>query len=191
MDRRIRWFVMVLAVLFVMHFLLTSLYSFQKLRLPGTVRSVSTRYTVPFFHQNWKLFAPEVPAYDSQLEYRYSNTGSWSEWNDVSHSLGHGSHSKVEYIEQVLVGSLAWQIANNLYVEGTRARYDLIAQSFDYGRAVFFTQRLHELSWGEPIHDSLQLRVAFRFTPEPGKAYTFQKSYLELPVFSVHEEGGH
>lgn len=183
LTSRLKWFIAVLALFGTVHFALTTVYSFQYLPVPSGVREASQTYTVPFFHQNWKLFAPEVPAYDNQLEYRYAANGTWSAWSDVSGSLGYAPHGKIEYIEQVITGVLAWQIANNLYQRNQRMQFDRIVQSFDYRRALYFTKQLHEQTTGQTSGDSLQLRVKFRFTPPPDKAYTFQSSYLEFPVY--------
>jgi len=62
------------AVIFVMafvHFALTSIYSLGGSALPEKIQTTAYRYSVPFFHQNWKMFAPSVPEYSNQLEYRY------------------------------------------------------------------------------------------------------------------------
>lgn len=183
---RLKWFIAVLTALGAVHFALTTVYSFQYLPVPAAVREASHTYTVPFFHQNWKLFAPEVPVHDNQLEYRYAANGAWTGWSDASGSLGYAPHGKIEYIEQVITGALAWQIANNLYQRNQRMQFDRIVQSFDYRRALYFTKQLHKQTTGHTPGDSLQLRVKFRFTPAPDKAYTFQSSYLEFPVYPFY-----
>jgi hypothetical protein len=191
MNTRLTWFVALLVVILTGHFILTALYNLQSAPVPELIRNASNRYTVPFFHQNWRLFAPAVPEYENQLEYRYPEDGAWTDWKDASAGNGFGPRSKTEYIEQTIAGALAWQIANNMYTRNQRKELDRIIQSFDYGRALYFVRRLHLHSGKPDVNDSIQVRVKFRFTPPPDKAYTFQTSYLEFPVYYLtpHETG--
>jgi hypothetical protein len=53
----------------VMHFALTTVYSFRD-NMPYRAYALADKYSVPCFHQNWKLFAPDLPKYTVQLEYR-------------------------------------------------------------------------------------------------------------------------
>jgi len=182
MSTRLRWFTLVLLAALIGHFVLTIIYSLQGAPVPPPVREISNRYAIPLFHQNWKLFAPQVPEYDNQLEYRFQSPEGWSEWADVSGSHGYSRGSKAEYMEQTLTGALAWQLANNLYARNQRLELERIVNSFDYFRALHFTRRMHARHAFETAPDSIQMRVRFRFTPPPGKAYTFQSSYMELPV---------
>ncbi len=170
------------------HFMLTGLYSFQALRVPIPVRTVANTYAAPLFHQNWKMFAPDIPEYDHQLEYRFSRKDSlqpWSEWHDVSSFNHFGSRSRIEYMEQSLTGGLSWQIANNFYQKNSVPQFDRVLTSFDYQRALFFTASLHERIQGHPIEDSLQLRIRYRFTPTPGQASTSQLSYFDFPPYGL------
>jgi len=184
MNRSLRWFVLFLIAAFCGHFALTTLYSFQPVPATEFMRYVSTRYSAPLFHQNWKLFAPSVPEYDCQLEYRFPENGKWSFWRDVSAGNGFSYNSRIETLEQSLTSSLAWQIANNLYSRNQRAQFDRIVSSFDYQRALFFTHTLHGRIQPAPIQDSIQVRVRFRFTPAMDQAHSSQVSHLELPVYS-------
>jgi len=166
----------------VVHFGLTTVYSFSYLKWPVHLKTAAMAYSVPLFHQNWKMFAPDVPEYHTELEYRAFKDSTWSQWKDVTSSNGFSSHSRVEYMEQNINSGLAYQIANNLYTRDARREFDRAIQSFDYGKAVYFTEELYKRKNGVPIGDSLQLRVMFRFTPKPGMALIDQKSYLEFPA---------
>lgn len=134
------------------------------------------------------MFAPEVPEYDCQLEYRLPDSGIWGPWRDASSSNGYGRHSRVEYMEQSLTGSLAWQVRRNLYQSVSGDSFDRIVQSLDYGRALHFVRGLHAQVNGQMPGDSIQLRLSFRFTPPMDQAHTYQLSYLEFPAydFTIH-----
>ena len=181
-SRLLSAFTAVIFFALLIHFGVTTVYSFSYLKWPPSVRSASIAYAVPLFHQNWKMFAPDVPEYNTELEYRSSSNGSWSEWKDVSASNDFGKHSRIETMEQNINSGLAYQIANNLYTRDARREYDRVIESFDYSKAVHFTRELHRRKTGASIGDSLQLRGVFRFTPQPGSAPGYQISYLEFPA---------
>ncbi|MFM7730500.1 MAG: DUF5819 family protein, partial [Flavobacteriales bacterium] len=58
-----------LLLLAIGHAGMMMLYSFRE-HLAPRIGQVVDGYSVPLFYQNWRLFAPDVPAYDAQLEYR-------------------------------------------------------------------------------------------------------------------------
>ncbi len=169
-------------LLLLLHSALITAYCFRD-DLPFQINRFSDRYAVPMFHQNWKLFAPDLPKYNVELEYRYGESSGWSDWRDASASFGFGASSRMETIEQGFNTALGWQVLNNFYSRDGRKQFDRIVQSSDYARSLFFVLKMHELhsSTGQP--DSVQVRLNFRFTPPPDQAYTFQTSYLEFPVF--------
>lgn len=177
-------FAVVIFIMAVVHFALTSIYSLGQLPLPEKVQTVAYRYSVPFFHQNWKMFAPSVPEYSNQLEYRYKNNGQWTTWLDATASHGFSEHSRMEYVEQTINDGLSWQIANNMYVENKTRQLDRVMESFDFGRAVYYILEMSERDGSKSqMNDSIQLRIGFRFTPKPGNAPTQQFSFLEFPAF--------
>jgi hypothetical protein len=188
MTRSLKWFVLFLILAAAAHFTLTSVYSFYTVSVPSRLRGISSTYSVPLFHQNWKMFAPDVPEYDAQLEYRYPGAGGWSDWGDVSGSNGFGRRSRIEYMEQSLASSISWQIANNLYSRNARVQFDQIVSSFEYNRTIYFAAKLHEQSKAQALADSMQLRVKFRFTPAMKAAHSYQMSYLEFPVYHFPNE---
>jgi hypothetical protein len=158
-----------------LHFLLTGYFSFTNYPRHGRLAAASEYYTVPAFYQNWSLFAPDLPAYDVQLEYRAAHRGNWRPWTDA----GQGTFP-AERIEQSYSTALGREVLLNLYRSGDKTQFDRIVESSAYRQATLFAARLDDGLTG----DSLQLRLKFRFTPEPGKAYTFQLSELEFPPFS-------
>ena len=170
-----RIYLYLLLVMLALHFLLTGFFSFTSYPRSGPLAAISEWYTVPAFYQNWSLFAPDVPAYDAQLEYRSAHDGRWSEWKDA----GNGTHP-LETIEQSYVVGLSYQVVQNLYRSMDRTQFDRIVESRQYHQALTFVNRLLE----ETSPDSVQLKLKFRFTPAPDKAYTFQRTELEFPVSS-------
>jgi len=162
-----------------LHFLLTTVYATREVPVPETVREWSDAYSIPLFHQNWKLFAPGVPEYNVELRYRVLSRGEWSEFTDASN--GNDVHSVTETIEQSICTGLGWQVANNLYYDDIGQKFDRIVASGHYQRALFFiVRRLDSPGKQIPI-DSLQMQLQFRFTPAPDAAFNYQVSELNLP----------
>lgn len=179
----LRSFIWLTIIAFFVHFVLITLYCFRD-DMPTRVNAYTDRYAIPAFHQNWKLFAPDLPRYNVELEYRYAKQAGWSEWRDASHSFGYSSASRMETIEQGFNTSLGWQVLNNFYSRDGRKQFDRIMQSTDYARSLFYVLKMHQIHVEKELPDSVQLRLNFRFTPPPDKAYTFQTSTLEFPVFT-------
>lgn len=172
-------------LMMIAHFSITGIYVLRQLPVPEVVRIWTDIYSAPLFHQNWKLFAPDVPEYNTELEFRNYKNGAWSNWSDVSLANGYAVPSPIETIEQSICTSLAWQVSHNFYTKDTRQQFDRIVASFDYGRAIYFAHALYERTHGEATGDSLQLRLAFRFHPKMDAARTLQHSYLEFPVYDM------
>src|SRR5690349_17586122 len=92
--------VCMVTILLAGHFAMVTLYSFRDDVANARLRNLADRYSIPAFHQNWKLFAPDLPAYNVELEYRWTDAGGWSAWKDVSESFGFDKTSRIETIEQ-------------------------------------------------------------------------------------------
>jgi hypothetical protein len=165
------------------HFVFVVAYSFRD-QLPNQATPLVDRYVVPMFHQNWKLFAPDLPKNDTQLEYRYYREGGWYDWVDITAECGHGRFSRMETIEQGFNTQLSWQIINNFYAKDGRAQFDRIIQSPSYASALFYTLKMHQLHIDPVQPDSIQIRSVFRFTPPPDQAHSYQYSMLEFPAYS-------
>ena len=178
----VRIFICLSLIAFLLHFLFITLYCFRD-DMPFQINAYTDRYAIPVFHQNWKLFAPDLPRYNVELEYRYAQTSGWSDWRDASASFGYQSNSRMETIEQGFNTSLGWQVLNNFYSRDGRKQFDRIVQSTDYARSLFYVLKMHQIHVEKKQPDSVQIRLNFRFTPPPDKAYTFQTSTLEFPVF--------
>jgi hypothetical protein len=171
-----------------LHFGLTLIYNFQQLPVPGKIRNFSNAYCAPLFHQNWKLFAPDLPEYNVNLESRFYKNGQWLDWKDVSEGNGFAADGKMEYVEQSITSGLAYQVANNLYTANSRVQFDHIVESNEYHRAIYFAAELARRVAVEDVGDSIQLRLQFRFTPSPDKARTRQFSQLVFPSYDLRKE---
>lgn len=172
-----------LAVLVLsVHLLMCVVYSFRS-HMPRALVAKADVYCVPLFHQNWQLFAPDLPEYTSNLQYRIANGGQWSVWADATGNFGYGITSKMETIEQGFNVALDWQVMDNLYSKGGKKQFDRIVQSNAYASALFYVLKMEEIHHRQSQPDSVQVRMEYRFTPAPDGAYTFQKSWLEFPVY--------
>ena len=185
MSSRIKIYAIVGTSVLMLHFILTVIYATDFLVLPRSVRQVSQAYTVPFFHQNWSMFAPEIPEHENELEYRFAQKGNWSSWRDVTAVHGFEKGSEMEYIEQSISSSLTRQIANNLIVKDGQYDFSTIQNSFDYNKALYYCLLLHEKSTGEVLRDSIQMRSKFIFTPKFGSTASDTTHYLEYPTYIV------
>lgn len=185
MNRRIQIVALAGTVFLLVHFALTFIYATDFLVLPRTMRQVSQAYTVPFFHQSWTMFAPEVPEHGTQLEYRCYENGAWSTWQDATTSHGFGERGVMEYMEQSISSGLTQQVANNLYLENNRFVFSAIQNSYDYNKALFYCIRLHERMDGAELNDSIQLRSRFDFSPKFGSNGEREIKFLEYPAYKI------
>jgi hypothetical protein len=185
-KRTIKIFVVLAVLALAGHFTFVLIYSFRDF-VPPKVQHLSDRYMVPCFHQNWKLFAPDLPKYNAELEYRFAKSSVWSDWFDVSAHSGFDKRSKIETVEQGFNSSLSWQIQNNYYSVEGRPQFDRLVSSPSYADALFMTLKMHQLKYGEKP-DSVQIRMNFRFTPAPDQARNFQFTYLEFPIYKPEDQ---
>lgn len=181
-GKAIRVFTITAVSALLFHFLMTAIYSLEYIPFPRAVRDAAFTYTLPFFHQNWKMFAPSVPEYTVQLEFREKKDSTWSSWGDASQSCGFDRRSRVEYMEQTISGALSWQVANNMYAVNKVRQLDRVMESYDYHRALYFIYSLKNRT-GQQVGDSAQIRLSYRFTPKPNMAANDQLSYLEFPTY--------
>jgi hypothetical protein len=175
----------VLSSWLVIHLALTTIYATDFLVLPRPVRAVSQGYTVPFFHQSWTMFAPEVPEYDSQMMYRYYASNKWSEWSDVSEANGFHKRHRMEYVEQNILSGLSRQIADNFYYKDEKPVFDDVMRSFDYNKSLYYVILLHQSRSQTSLGDSVQIAVNFTFTNVPGVMTSERTGRLEFPPYSM------
>jgi Family of unknown function (DUF5819) len=154
----------------------------------GVLASASYSYMVPLFHQNWSLFAPNIPEYDAQLIYRawpVDSNATWSSWCDVSVAAGGDDFSKLEVIEQNILVQLNHQLYSNYYSVDGVPQFDAMTKTGAYNKALYFAGRLHERLVGP--WRSLQIAVVFRF-PQGDKAIENSSAdSLFFPTFNHSE----
>ncbi len=170
------------AVALAGHYTLTSIYNFRQFVSPE-VRALGDRYTFPAFHQGMELFAPEVPHYNYELESRTARAGIWTDWKDVTESAGFSVTSRPERVEQSFNHYLAKFVADNFYSKDGVRQFDGIVRSKAYRDALYYAIEMNKKFNLEPAYDSLQIRLNFRFTPQPGSGLPAQYSVLEFPVY--------
>jgi hypothetical protein len=158
----------VIMVAMVMHFALTLLYQLPVASELSPAKDLAYRYSVPFFHQTWKLFAPDVPEYDVQLVYSLHLPDGWSEWHDAAGSLHKGNGSVTETLEQSMASGLTWEVTRNVYTENDTVRFERVMRSFAYSRAVYFLHGLSKRLPGAMDADSVKIQLYYLFTPMPG-----------------------
>jgi hypothetical protein len=156
----IKWMVLVIAA---WHLTATLVYTAQW-PAQGVLAQSAYRYMVPHFHQNWSLFAPNIPEYDAQLMYRVSNNDSlmlWTPWQDVSAASGYDDFSKMEVIEQNILVQLNYQLYSNYYSINGVPQLDAMVKTAAYNKALYYAGRMHEKNQGP--WQMIQIAVLFRF----------------------------
>lgn len=167
----------------VIHFSLTTIFNLREFVSPSQ-REVADKYTFPTFHQDMKLFAPDLAMYTAQMESRAYLDGTWGQWTDISSESGYDGGSRMERIEQGFVHQLSWEVTKNLYSKDGIKQFDKIERSTPYRNALYFALRMQELYDGNDAFDSLQIRLNYRFTPAPSQKNNPVHSYLEFPVYT-------
>lgn len=174
---------MLLPALLAMHLLMVAGHMFDAY-LGNSVKLVTTAYSYPLFPTPTPMPGTTLATSDCQLEFRAAGRNGWTDWRDASGAFDDSLHSTTEHIEQSLCEEFRWQVLHNLYAEDGEQHFDHVLQSSTYSKALYFIVRLQQLHH-EPAADSIQIRLNYRFTPAPDQAYTFQRSYLEFPVFDL------
>lgn len=184
---KFKWrIIAVLALIWLcFHFMMTGLYSMDFIPAPRSGRAISQAYTVPLFHQNWSMFAPEVPEYSLSLQYRFDQSGTWTDWADISESMGFAKSSKVYYMEQSISSGLAVDIGRNMYFENGERKLDVVQKSTDYNKALYYAIRLHNLHYAEPLREHVQIRLQFHFTPALGSDDAVKTDSIEFPIYTI------
>lgn len=80
-------FIVVILIAF-WHCIATVIYVSGGVFTSDNVNKVVGKYMLPWFQQDWKLFAPEPPMFDLYLYYKVQfEDGSWSDWSDPGREL--------------------------------------------------------------------------------------------------------
>ena len=170
-----------------LHFSLSALYAFRRHYEIPVVKSVANKYGFPFFHQGYSLFVP-IAEYDDFIEVRYHEGGKWTEFQEIGNLYEYTVDSKLRQFEEFTSANLNNQIVNNLYWKDGVRQLERIEQSTDYGRAVYFCQRLErakrKLTHSHTYIDSMQVRLVYHFHPLNGEqksdVFEFSKVLVEI-----------
>jgi hypothetical protein len=178
----IKAFVLALIVALVVHFSITLIYVFRD-DMPIALNQKTDRYMAPVFHQNWKLFAPDLPRYNCELEFRLAINNEWTDWKDASAFYGHGKSSPLETIEQNILTQLNWQLLNNLYSKNGERQFDRIVRSTAYTDAMFMVMKMHRNANPDKREEMMQVRIRYQFTPSPGQQNAATE-IIEFPIYA-------
>lgn len=170
-----------------LHFSLTALYAFRRHYDIPALESVVNRYGFPFFHQGYSLFVP-MPEFDDFIEVRYREGGNWTAFQEIGNRYEYAVDSKLRQFEEYATANLNNQIANNLYWKDDVRQLERIEKSTDYGRAVYFCQRLErakrKFTHTHTYIDSMQVRLVYHFHPLHGEqkedVFEFSKVLVEI-----------
>lgn len=171
-------------VLFLVHFGFTLLYVLPERLVGNTLRTWSTSYMYPVFHQGWSLFAPDVANWQSELYYRYYLNGEWSDWTSTSEIEGVTSHPKMREMAEKLNHYLTIQLQEGLYYDGDTPKFDQVIVQGHYKSAVYFVQQ-HAARMGVNAMDSLQLKMEVGYSPKPNEADRRDTKVIEYPKLLV------
>jgi len=168
------------------HFACTFIYSTPDIGWQRRARDYAERYTVPFFHQGWKLFAPDVPNLHYALFYRHTTDGQWSSWEDTDALPGINAHQRIGYMARKLQMYLASDMRKNLYASPSgELQYDRIVVAKPYFRMVYWVVRRHEILYGNRP-EAVQLRMDVIFAqPFEGGAPPETQAF-EFPVYPLN-----
>ncbi|MFN0032593.1 MAG: DUF5819 family protein [Flavobacteriales bacterium] len=209
MKTRLTVFTLLLIAVLCGHFLFTLIYSFRD-NMPHQANALAEHYMVPCFHQNWKLFAPDVPEYSVQLEWRClaaphprplssgegsassANSQVWTPWQDATYEEGLKESPRVlETVEQGFCTQLSAQLAGNLYRSDSTIMYDRVVGSPAYASALFYVMKHHELKLVSPQQGDLeyytpkgwQIRLKYTFTPHPLSMLPAKEVVIAFPEY--------
>lgn len=164
------------------HFSITLMYAFRG-HLPGAARIKVDRYMVPLFHQNWRLFAPDLPRYNCELEFRIAVHNEWTDWADASAFYGASKSSYLETLEQSFVFQLNSEVLNNLYRKGEVVQFDRVTQSAAYANALYMVIKNYRNHNDHVKEEMAQIRLHYLFTPPPGGQFQYHDQVLEFPIY--------
>lgn len=77
-----RWLSWLFVVIFLLHFGAVLIYQFGMGVLPKVITSQVDRYILPWFYQNYTMFAPDPDDQLNTFVYRVKCDGEWSDWKD-------------------------------------------------------------------------------------------------------------
>jgi len=153
---------------------------------PAKVSELAAGYMYPSFYQGWSLFAPDVPKWHSDLEYRYYYQGQWNDWQSSSCFPGGEGHPVQARIAQKLNHYLTNQLRDNLYYENKIPQFDKVVTQGHYRGAVYLVRAELKKLNQENI-DSLQLKLNVSYAPKPGSGAPAELRTVEYPILSTQQ----
>lgn len=153
----------------LLHFALTLVHTLPDQVPTYPLRGIARTYMVPFFHQGWALFAPDVPQQQFDLDYRFrqSTETDWSDWQQADDLRPLTSHPRAAQMVEKMLMLVARDLGNNLTFDNEGLPdYELITTAKPYFFAVYYTVRRHELIHGDRP-EAIQLRLDVRHTLKP------------------------
>lgn len=103
------WVLGLILVIFLGHFTLVLVHQFGKDRLPDTVTNLSERYIVPWFYQNYLMFAPDPTDHINTFIYRVGDADGWSAWKNPVFE-----HQQDHWVNRLGTGSDWYDLYNGL-----------------------------------------------------------------------------
>ena len=76
------WLSWLFVVMFFAHFSLIGIYQFGHSVLPAPVMRIADIYNLPWFFQNYKMFAPDPVSDINTFVYRVKQDDAWSAWKN-------------------------------------------------------------------------------------------------------------
>jgi hypothetical protein len=171
----------------VMHFTLTLVYSIPDVKFPESLKQASNNYMVPWFHQGWKLFAPDVPNYQVFLRYKVPKEGKWGSWQEPHALDSFRNHSRVYYMSKKIGWMLMNDLQRNSYLDSLGQRqYDRITPATPYLRCLYYVTQHHKRLHNEPL-DSIQMGLDIQYAPDFHSGEIRDTSHFDFPIYRFND----
>ncbi|MDA0882430.1 MAG: hypothetical protein O2984_03875 [Bacteroidetes bacterium] len=183
-NKSLRIFTLVGLLFLLFHFLLTFVYCFPEKPVAESLRQSSNEYMVPFFHQGWQLFAPDVPLYHGRVYFKTMPASFDTAWVPFGSNKAVSEHWKLNYAANRLSLMLMADMKKDLYFSGDTMKYDLVQNGRGYLSFVYFAGELQRAKTGSrPDSIQIKLDVIYPETPE-GAPLNENLSYI-FPWFEL------
>ena len=172
----------------VVHFVMTLIYTVPGVPVPDKAHELAYRYMVPMFHQGWQLFAPDVPAYQIDVQFRYRPKDSeWGAWKTIGEVQ---DDARMHYALAKMSGPLSTALNDpemGVYYVDSLPQFDRLETTGAYKAMVYYFIKEFE-SRNESTLDSLQLWFNYRFTPGLNGECEQPDIYFPFPPVDIPEE---
>lgn len=151
----------------VFHFTIVNIYGLPKQWKSPELEKKTYSYILPFFHQNWGVFAP-VPREEGRLFYQYYTENGWSEEFSFKEQMALKNHVSAERIADMVCYYLSQETRLYAKKEGEEMDYTQVKNSPYYGRVLYAVHAhvKHEQLGQEP--DSMRLILERDLFPKKG-----------------------